>query len=91
MQGRAVTHHRDRGRREEKRAGTGSHRWGDPYRPTHHETHRGCTRCGMLMTTRHEGGEHWVEYYAMPIELRWHGENRPECHGVVLPADGCPF
>jgi hypothetical protein len=45
----------------------------------------------MLMTIRHEGGEHWVEYYAMPIELRWHGENRPECHGVVLPADGCPF
>lgn len=43
------------------------HRWSQPVRPDPHHTNRVC-ECGAVKVTRHEGDEHWVEY--------WDGDRR---------------
>ena len=63
------------------------HRWAEPVRPDHHVTHRGCTRCGMCMTTRHEGPEHWAEFYRMPDGSRvFFGGAVPPCEPAGVMA-----
>lgn len=42
---------------------TARHSWGGPIRNVPDRTHRFCAKCGMEKRTRHEGGEHWVEFY----------------------------
>jgi len=56
-----------------------THRWGEPVRWDANETHRGCVRCGMCRTTRHEGPEHWYEFYRMPDQAL-----------VVMPGNAVP-
>lgn len=41
------------------------HRWGDPVRPDLNNTHRTCSKCGLLRITRHEDDNtprHWIEF-----------------------------
>lgn len=39
------------------------HSWGKPDRPDEHNIIRVCKRCGIRKVGRHEGGEHWSEYF----------------------------
>lgn len=39
------------------------HRWGTKTEFAH-KSERECQRgCGIVKTTRHEGGQHWIEYW----------------------------
>jgi hypothetical protein len=39
------------------------HSWGEPVR-FEYKTERSCVNgCGIVKVTRHEGGEHWIEFW----------------------------
>lgn len=52
------------------------HSWSKPARFLH-KSERVCQRCGLVKVTRHEGFEHWVEWWRDGERL--HSERTPPC------------
>lgn len=44
------------------------------------KSERVCARCGLVKVTRHEGQEHWVEYWRDSERLAY--RNTPPCPGA---------
>jgi hypothetical protein len=65
------------------RTSVGRHTW-SPHvnRPDEHHTHRCCLKCGIVRTTRHENGKHWIEFHDTGgIRIRTEGDRTPKCEG----------
>ena len=64
------------------------HRWGDaqrfphPTRPDISKTERSCIHegCNIVRVTRHESGEHWVEFWKDGERIE--GDHTPPCEGA---------
>lgn len=54
------------------------HSWGAPSR-SEHKTERLCTKCGLVKVTRHEGNEHWVEFFKGWV--KYPDDRTPPCAG----------
>lgn len=54
------------------------HRWTAPERPSIYLSIRLCRKCGLAMHSRHEGHEHWKEYY-LPAYPDVRLTKMPEC------------
>lgn len=39
------------------------HSWSAPSRISEHKTERECVKCGLVKASRHEGDEHWTEFW----------------------------
>ena len=56
------------------------HSWSDPNRISEHKTESICTKCGLVKVTRHESGEHWIEFWNGWVK---HPDDRtPPCAGM---------
>jgi hypothetical protein len=56
---------------------TSRHSWGAPMRFPY-KTERSCVNgCGIVKVTRHEGGEHWTEFYCDGVKIEC--ERTPPC------------
>ncbi len=58
------------------------HTWGGAERPTHLKTERQCLVCGLVKVTRHEGSQHWTEWWFALAKLRC--DLTPPCDVVRL-------
>jgi hypothetical protein len=59
-----------------------THRWGEPQRFLH-KTERECQRdgCGVIRVSRHEGTEHWVEFWRNEERIEAPDDRTPPCEG----------
>lgn len=57
------------------------HQWADPNRFLH-KTERVCLRCSLVKVTRHEGEEHWIEWWRDAEQIR--SERTPVCAALDL-------
>lgn len=58
---------------------TNRHRWGDPAR-FDHKTERACLNgCGIIKVTRHEGRQHWIEFWREGAVEPMRCERTPPC------------
>ena len=55
------------------------HSWGEKT-VYFNKSERVCARCGLVKVTRHEGQEHWVEYWRDSVRLAY--RNTPPCPGA---------
>lgn len=63
---------------------TMKHSWGLPHRFLH-KTERECTKnCGIVKVTRHEGDEHWIEFWRDGEQIK--GDRTPACERVKADA-----
>lgn len=62
-----------------------NHSWGDPVR-FERKTERTCTHegCCIVKVTRHEGSEHWTEFYRGLDRIE--SRRRPPCEGELVKA-----
>ncbi len=63
------------------------HARGEPVRFVH-KTERQCCRCGLVKVTRHEGDEHWVEFWRDEEKVAQPHHGRvltPPCAAFPIP------
>lgn len=60
-----------------------NHRWGDPVY-FEHKTERACINagCSVVKVTRHEGCEHWTEFYCGLEKIA--GNRAPGCEPITV-------
>ena len=56
-----------------------THRWSARDPKDDHTTHRCCEKCGMTKVTRHEGHQHWAEFYRVDGARIHYGDRTPPC------------
>lgn len=56
------------------------HSWSQAYRPDHFHTFRRCWNCGMERVTRHESGQHWIEWRKNGQPVKSH--QTPICESI---------
>lgn len=61
-----------------------NHRWGEPVRFLH-KTERSCLRdgCEAVKVSRHEGDEHWVEFWRDGERIDREDGRTPPCEGAA--------
>ncbi len=63
------------------------HRWPTRIVIDDHETHRPCSRCGILQVTRHEAGERpWKEFHRDGVIVARAGQPTPACDARIEKA-----